>query len=97
MAQNLITMKNARKPLGEIAIKDATQINPGPIVTDNLDHLDLYPLLENVVFHEKPRPRQPESPEAESFRSWLKSNAPRPITSPALIEKIKKITADDKE
>lgn len=91
--QNLFFMKNARKQLGEIASKDATQINPGPIVSDNPDSL---PLFENPIFHEKPRPRQPESPEAESFRSWLKTSAPRHKASPALLERIKMITLDDK-
>ena len=93
LAQNLFSMKNARKQLGEIAAKDATQINPGPIVSDNPDAL---PLFENQIFHEKPRPRQPESPDAESFRSWLKTNSPKHKASPALLERIKSIIHDDK-
>ena len=40
-------MKNARKQLGEIASKDATQINPGSIISDNPDSL---PLFEHPIF-----------------------------------------------
>ncbi len=93
LAQNLFSMKNARKQLGEIASKDATQINPGPIVSDNPDALSLF---ENQVFHEKQRPRQPESPDVEPFRSWLKTNTPRHKASQALLERIKLISHDDK-
>jgi hypothetical protein len=93
LAQNFFTMKNAHKQLGEIASTDATQINPGPIVSDNLDSL---PLFENQIFHEKPLSRQPESPDTESFRSWLKTNTPRHKASPALLERIRSITHEDK-
>ena len=91
--QYSFTMKNARKQLGEIAAIDATQINPGPIVTDNADCL---PLFENAIFHEKPQYRQPESPEQENFRSWLKTSLPRHKASPALIDRIRNIIEDDK-
>jgi hypothetical protein len=93
LAQKLFSMKNARKQLGEIASNDATQINPGLIVTDNPD---AQPLFENQLFFEKPLSRQPESPETELFRSWLKSNTPHPKASPALLERIRTIPHQDK-
>ncbi|GEM_PF-1319698 len=91
LVQNHFTMKNARKQLGEIS-NDPTQIKPGPIVADNPD---AFPLFENEVFYENPIARQPESPDAESFRSWLKTNTPRHKASPALMERISRITHDD--
>lgn len=93
LAQNHFTMKNARKQLGEIAAIDAVLINPSPIVSDTPDAL---PLFENAIFHEKPRPRQPESPDTESFRSWLKASTPRHKASPALLERIRTIPEDEK-
>ncbi|MBL7827198.1 MAG: hypothetical protein JNJ57_11235 [Saprospiraceae bacterium] len=93
LAQNYFTMKNARKQRGEMASTDATQFNPGPIVPDSVDDLQI---LENEIFHSKPRPRHPESPEAESFRSWLKAHTPKHSASPALLERIRKITEDFK-
>lgn len=85
-------MKNARRLPGRIASTDATQINPGPRVADNPDS---FPFLENPIFHELPRSRQLESPEEETFRSWLKSNTPAQKASPALLERIKRITHEN--
>jgi hypothetical protein len=92
-SQYSITMKNARKQLGEIAAIDATQINPGPIVCDNTECL---PIFENAVFHEKPRPRLPESQEEENFRSLLKTSLDRHRAPASLIERIRNIVDDNK-
>lgn len=92
-AQNVSTMKNARKQLGEVAGMDATQLNPVPV--DNAP-TDTFPVFEDAVFFKKPQPRQPESPDTESFRSWLKSNAHRHSASPALLERIRTIPEDHK-
>ena len=92
LAQTFFSMKNARKQTGEIATSDATKINPGPIMTEGPD---VFPLFENPVFHEKHRSRQPESPDSESFRSWLQSNTPDHKASPALLERVKNILQDD--
>lgn len=86
-------MKNARKQLGEIAAADAPQFNPGPFVPESFEDLSI---LENEIFHEKPTPRLPEAPETESFRSWLKAHTPGHTASPALLERIRKITEADK-
>lgn len=86
-------MKNARKQLGEIAATDAQQFNPGPFVPESFEDLAI---LENAIFHEKTTPRQPEAPETESFRSWLKAHTPRHTASPALLERLRKITSEDK-
>ncbi len=91
LVQILFTMKNARKQLGETS-NDPTQIKPGPIITDNPD---AFPVIENQLFYEKPIARQPESADFESFRSWLKNNLPRHKASPALMERISRITQDD--
>ncbi len=91
LIQNHFTMKNARKQLGEIS-NDPTQIKPGPIVSDNPD---AFPVIENQIFYEKPIARQPESPDTESFRSWLKTNTSRHKASPALVERISRITHDE--
>jgi hypothetical protein len=93
LTQKLFTMKNARKQLGEMASNEASSYNPGPIATESFDTL---PLFEHPIFHEKPQARQPEAPDTESFRSWLKSNTPHQKASPALLERIRSITHEDK-
>ena len=94
LAQNHFSMKNARKQLGEIASTDPTQIKPGPIIADDSN---FFPLFENQIFYEKPIARQPESPDEESFRSWLKTNTPRHKASPALLERVSSIIHDNNE
>ncbi|MDP1813349.1 MAG: hypothetical protein Q8K92_02765 [Leadbetterella sp.] len=92
LVQNHVTMKNARKQIGEVAAKEVPQVNPGPIVPHNLKD---FPLFENQLFYEKPLSRSPESPETESLRSWLKTSSPKHKASPALVERIKRITRDE--
>lgn len=92
LVQTHVTMKNARKQLGEIAAKEVKKGNPGPIIPSNPAD---FPLFENPIFYEKPLSRTPESPDTESFRSWLKTNSPKHTASPALVERIKRIITDD--
>lgn len=79
-AQILVSMKNARKTSG-IAASDkfeVANISPNDQVTN-----------ENVIFSQKPGPRQPESPEVESLRALLKANLSRETASQALLERIR--------
>lgn len=46
------------------------------------------PALDAAIFSKTPAPRQPESPEEESFRSFLKHQLPRHKASDALSQKI---------
>jgi hypothetical protein len=74
-------MKNARKETG---ISAADKVRPHT-TTDSQDST----LLENLVFSQKPEPRQPESPDVESLRSLLKANLSREKASPALLQRIR--------
>lgn len=94
LTQTLFTMKNARKQLGEIASTDASQFNPGPIVPDVFDQ---FPVMENEIFQRSPSPREPESPETESFRAWLKVHTPREKPSAELMERLRKITQEEEK
>ena len=89
LAQPIFNMKNARKQQGEIAQPDVAPVYPNNTLTDNLD--SFFP-VENPLFLENSMKRVPESPEIESFRSWLKMNLPTHKASPALIERIRKIS-----
>jgi hypothetical protein len=92
--QNHSSMKNARKQLGTDTAANYPSGVPQPPITTNADD---FSLIENDAFSHKPEPRQPESPDAESFRSLLKTNLPRHQASPTLLQRIHNISRHDKD
>lgn len=94
MAQNISDMKNARKQLGEVALKETTECTTGSIFPDNPDDLILF---NNPVFYQKPETREPDSPKTESFRSFLKAALPNPKVPQTLLERIKSMSEGTKD
>jgi hypothetical protein len=82
--QNFFTMKNPRKQQGTIAHQRAEM--PVQTISDTVED---FALLNEKVFSTPPSPRQPESPDEESFRSLLKSNLPNHRASSELLQRIR--------
>jgi hypothetical protein len=76
-------MKDARKQITAIAA------HPTPGTPSVKLHHDDDLNLDNDVFSKAPAPRQPESPEQETLRSFLKHQLPRYKASQALSNKIR--------
>jgi hypothetical protein len=83
-AQKFFTMKNPRKQQSAIAHQRAEI--PVKTISDNIEDRAL---LNEKVFSTPPSPRQPESPEEESFRTLLKSNLPNHRASSELLQRIR--------
>lgn len=81
-------MKHERKHQGAFAI-DVTLAElgtPGSAAPTQPEDL---PINAEAVFNTLPSPRQPETPEEESFRRFLKTHLPRHKASPALLQRIR--------
>lgn len=95
-AQTPRIMKHERKHQGAFANNvDATgTATPGSAAPAQPD--DLQPTAE-TIFGNPPAPRQPETPEEESFRRFLKTHLPRHKASPALIQRIRSTIQEDRQ
>lgn len=94
-AKNVLTMKNSLKSTGNLAAKQgiaASSYSTSPAGIE--PKADDQSFTEKKLFHKKPTPRLPESPEEESFRHFIQSNLPRPKASPALLQRIRSIAQE---
>ena len=94
-AQTPRIMKHERKHQGAFAnnVNNAAA-TPGSAAPAQPD--DIMPTTE-TIFSNPPAPRQPETPEEESFRRFLKTHLPRHKASPALIQRIRSHIQEDRQ
>jgi len=86
LTQISCNMKDARKQ----TTASATNSTPGTPNSRPVNRpFEDDPAFDSAVFSTPPAPRQPESPEDESFRSFLKHQLPRHKASAALSQKIR--------
>ena len=98
MATTFLTMKNSLKSTGNLAAKQNIAVSSYSTTPSGIEpHPDDQTFSEEKIFHKKPAPRLPESPEEENFRHFIKSNLPQPRASQALLQRIRNISQEPQD
>jgi hypothetical protein len=95
MTTTFLTMKNSLKSTGNLAAKQSIAVSSYSTTPLGIEpQADDQTFTEEKIFHKKPAPRLPESPEEENFRHFIKSNLPHPRASQALLQRIRSISQE---
>lgn len=97
LAKNYLTMKNSLKSTGNLAAKQSIVVSSYSTLSGIEPQADDQSFTEDKIFHKKPTPRVPESPEEENFRLFIKSSLPRPKASQALLQRIRSISQESQD
>ena len=98
LATTFLTMKNSLKSTGNLAAKQGIAVSSYSTNPSGIEpHPDDQTFAEEKIFHKKPAPRVPESPEEENFRHFIKSSLPSPRASQALLQRIRSIAQESQD